>query len=121
MFCPKCKAEYRAGFTRCADCGENLVEQLPSEEPPVRDKHADNAELVQILTTSDMTDVITIKSILDSVGIEYLLRGEQMMYIDPYDPVILYVRQEEAENVMAMLKDVKLNYFRFVFNKDQYK
>jgi hypothetical protein len=29
MFCPECKAEYRDGFTRCADCDIDLVEQLP--------------------------------------------------------------------------------------------
>jgi hypothetical protein len=29
MFCPECKAEYRQGFTRCADCGVDLVYALP--------------------------------------------------------------------------------------------
>jgi hypothetical protein len=33
MFCPECKAEYRAGFTRCADCDVDLVEALPGDEP----------------------------------------------------------------------------------------
>lgn len=28
MFCPNCKAEYRAGITTCSDCGVNLVERL---------------------------------------------------------------------------------------------
>ena len=28
MFCPKCKAEYREGFTYCSDCGVTLVERL---------------------------------------------------------------------------------------------
>lgn len=27
-WCPKCKNEYRAGFTVCADCGSELVEEL---------------------------------------------------------------------------------------------
>ena len=31
MFCPKCKAEYREGFTVCADCGVPLVETLSNE------------------------------------------------------------------------------------------
>ena len=26
MFCPQCKAEYRPGFSRCADCDADLVE-----------------------------------------------------------------------------------------------
>jgi hypothetical protein len=30
MFCPNCKAEYREGFTRCADCGVELVYELPA-------------------------------------------------------------------------------------------
>ena len=29
MICPKCKAEYRQGFTRCADCDVDLVWELP--------------------------------------------------------------------------------------------
>jgi hypothetical protein len=29
MFCPECQAEYRAGFTRCSDCGVDLVDHLP--------------------------------------------------------------------------------------------
>jgi hypothetical protein len=28
MFCPQCKAEYRQGFTRCADCDIELVHEL---------------------------------------------------------------------------------------------
>jgi hypothetical protein len=31
MFCPQCKAEYRQGFTRCADCDVDLVWELPKE------------------------------------------------------------------------------------------
>ena len=33
MFCPECKAEYRDGFTRCADCDVDLLERLPESEP----------------------------------------------------------------------------------------
>jgi hypothetical protein len=34
MFCPNCKAEYRSGFTRCADCHVDLVEKLPERNSP---------------------------------------------------------------------------------------
>jgi hypothetical protein len=33
MFCPECKAEYRPGFTHCADCDVNLVANLPEAKP----------------------------------------------------------------------------------------
>ena len=29
-WCPKCKCEYRTGFTNCSDCGCELVEVLES-------------------------------------------------------------------------------------------
>jgi hypothetical protein len=28
MFCPVCESEYREGFTKCSDCGVDLVKQL---------------------------------------------------------------------------------------------
>lgn len=31
MFCPNCKTEYREGFSRCSDCGADLVRELPKE------------------------------------------------------------------------------------------
>jgi hypothetical protein len=30
MYCPQCKAEYRPGFTRCADCDVDLVYEAPA-------------------------------------------------------------------------------------------
>jgi hypothetical protein len=33
MICPICKAEYRQGFTRCADCDVDLVYELPVQAP----------------------------------------------------------------------------------------
>ena len=31
-WCPKCKNEYKAGYTICADCGSELVESLNAIE-----------------------------------------------------------------------------------------
>lgn len=31
MYCPRCRAEYRPGYTVCADCQEALVDELPPE------------------------------------------------------------------------------------------
>ncbi len=38
MFCPLCKTEYREGFTRCSDCGLDLVASL--DLPEVRENPA---------------------------------------------------------------------------------
>jgi hypothetical protein len=34
MYCPVCKAEYRAGFTECAECRVPLVTELPAKDAP---------------------------------------------------------------------------------------
>ena len=34
MFCPKCKSEYRQGFTRCSDCDVDLVYELKQDTVP---------------------------------------------------------------------------------------
>lgn len=31
MYCPRCKDEFRSGFTRCASCGVDLVASRPSD------------------------------------------------------------------------------------------
>jgi hypothetical protein len=31
MYCPKCRSEYREGFTTCSDCKVELVDELPKE------------------------------------------------------------------------------------------
>jgi hypothetical protein len=36
VFCPRCKAEYRKGFTRCADCEVDLVYELPKQAIELR-------------------------------------------------------------------------------------
>ncbi|MHB9035079.1 MAG: putative signal transducing protein [Armatimonadota bacterium] len=30
-FCPNCKYEYKPGFTKCPDCGAELVDELPED------------------------------------------------------------------------------------------
>jgi hypothetical protein len=42
MYCPKCRVEYRAGFTECSDCRVRLVAELPPPaEAPGKDSRAD--------------------------------------------------------------------------------
>jgi hypothetical protein len=68
MFCPKCQAEYRAGFLRCSDCDVALVDRLP-EEAPTRDVLPD-AQLVVIRTFEKRLDAEFAKSVLEAAGIE---------------------------------------------------
>ena len=104
MFCPKCRAEYRDGFHTCSDCNVELVDELqPLPEPEFVD-------FVEILATYNPADVVFLKSLLESEGIQYFFKGEHFMYMRPLaDPVRLMVRQDQVEEAIELIKDVKLS------------
>jgi len=79
MFCPRCRAEYRAGFHRCSDCDIELVEQLPADPPPRvhrQSSESDHAELVILRTYPTVVDAELAKTALDSVGIDSMVRSD---------------------------------------------
>lgn len=116
MFCPNCKAEYREGFTRCADCEVDLVDKLPEEEE--QDYEIDpDIKFVEVLRTVDVIDIAFIKGALDNAGIHYYIKGEMMRNIRPVDPAVLMVVEDEADEAIKILKKLKLNYFRFIYKK----
>jgi hypothetical protein len=72
-FCPECRAEYRAEMRRCPDCDVDLVDSLPLE-PEAND--AEGLELVELASFPDYPEAEMIKEILESNGIQTVLRGE---------------------------------------------
>jgi hypothetical protein len=62
MFCPKCKSEYRAGFTHCSDCNVPLVDRLPPQ--------SENAALVRLRSYANDQDLFIAKGVLESAGID---------------------------------------------------
>ena len=114
MYCPDCKTEYREGFAECADCHIPLVDNLPQDQ----DEPEPNLKFVKILETNDLTDIVQIESALGAAGIRYFIQGGIINSITPfYQPAVLMVAEEDAEEAVELLKDVELNYYRFVFGK----
>lgn len=104
MFCPDCKAEYREGFSVCADCGIDLVETLPPEPEP------EFVDFKEVLATYNPADIAFLKSLLESEGIQYFFKGEHFMYMRPLaDPVRLMVRSDQAAETRELLGDVNLS------------
>ena len=110
MFCPTCRAEYRPGFSECADCGVPLVYELPDAQSiregqfsPVEDRDAD---LVAVYSTYNPADVMMIKSLLDGDEIVYNFQGEHFKGSGVFVvPAMLFVANADAERVVEMLKD----------------
>ncbi len=104
MFCPKCKSEYRQGFTSCKDCNVDLVPELPAEK-------TEFVDYKQFLATHNAADIAVIKSILDGEEVDYFFKGELFNQLQPpVQPAILMVRQDQVETANDLLKDLNVTF-----------
>jgi hypothetical protein len=76
MYCPQCRAQYREGFTECADCRVALLAGAPPEPTP-----DPGLELVSILETGDSFALSLAKASLEAAGIPYVVVGDEPRYI----------------------------------------
>jgi hypothetical protein len=113
MFCPKCRAEFREGFSRCNDCGVALVAQLPPVPTPAPDpSNPDEGEVVTLLSSTDPVAILATKASLDLAGIWYFERGRSLQNLLPlgfqggYSGLIqIQIRKADAEAAMAAVKE----------------
>ena len=86
MFCPNPKCpdfvatgahgEYVAGVTTCPVCGEYLVDTLPpTTDAPREETHYTDVE--PVFQTSDPTEVMVVKGLLESENIPYVTTGAE--------------------------------------------
>ena len=116
MFCPKCRAEYREGFTECADCLVPLVERLDEpgrpESPPPPD-----LKLVTVFKSGNPGLLALAKSLLESAEVPFLVRGEGIQDIVGWGRfpggmnlatglVELQVSEEDLEQASLLLEDL---------------
>jgi len=116
MFCPRCKAEYSEGFTKCSDCHIPLVPELG----PASDDRPAYVEYEEVLSTYNPFDIAMIKSLLDEEEIRYFFQGEQFSYVRPLaDPVRLMVAKEHAKAAREILKDLTISFGPSSPDKDE--
>jgi hypothetical protein len=103
MICPECRAEYRPGITRCADCGVALVATVPPEDHEA-------PELVPVHEVHDPADMLAIESALDGAGIPFELDdesavpGASLAGLDPAGRVaVVLVPRYRAEEARLLL------------------
>jgi len=65
MFCPKCKAQFREGFTFCQECGCSLVDELPKEPS----KKENTEKYVVLLEDTSDNEAYQLIPLLESFGI----------------------------------------------------
>jgi hypothetical protein len=117
MFCPNCKLEYRAGFTRCSDCDVPLVASL--SDAPVHTNAPQNPDAAEVLWTG--TDSAISSAIADA------LHGAEISYHEhvrevgllpgmtqPVYLIMIHARDHNAaqtvlENVRGQLAGARLD------------
>lgn len=103
MFCPKCGAEYREGFIKCADCGEALV----STPPPSTEDGVRYVDMIEVFSTYNPGDIAVIKSILDGEGIHYYFQGDNTnMLVAAGAYARLLVQADQVERVRDILREI---------------
>jgi hypothetical protein len=85
LFCPHCKAEYRPGFTRCADCEVDLVEHVPDPRPVASDdpfdvRHTDLKNMKHVWSADERDSPEYVCAGLNAAGIPFKVieRKEQV-------------------------------------------
>src|ERR1700751_5382554 len=108
MFCPLCKSEYREGFTRCSDCGAELVPDLVMAQAPgvAQDPDADKPEL--LWSGIDPSAFARIRGALDEADIAY--PDEQfdgrLLYASMRSPLEIWVRRSDLPAAKEILNDL---------------
>jgi hypothetical protein len=110
MFCPQCKAEYRQGFTRCADCDVDLVYALEASGVPETDARKLSAQvegLRVIWKGHDESECVSLCRDLMKKDIPYKvaqIREErvQMRVVWRYEIGVLDADYEQAKELLAI-------------------
>ena len=111
MFCPKCRTEYRKGFTSCADCEIPLVYELsPELSPPPAPEYVD---FVNLYSPQNEIELSIIKSILDSENISYFVGNDNFgsLEVGPriglFNAKMIKVQDDQYENAKELLRDYR--------------
>ncbi len=109
--CRDCGEEYRPGIVRCADCGGELEDRYPGDEPkpkPAPDA-APEAELAGygvLFTTARATDLVPMAERLGEAAIEYRLAEQPGAAKDAPPRYAILVPEGTAKAALAAVTDL---------------
>ncbi len=109
MFCPKCKHEFRVGFTVCSNCNIPLIETLPTDTSQMAQnlKYEYN-DFELLMATYGFTEIVQIESIFDSEGIVYYIQGENSGAAPGGLPPAVLVKKDQLEKAHQLLREYNM-------------
>jgi hypothetical protein len=105
MFCPNCKAEYRSGFTRCADCEVQLVYELRKEAAP---DGGEAGDLQPVWQGNDQDGCVCLCLALKKAGVPYEVsqsaesRSARMQVDWKYEIAVSSSELERARKILGL-------------------
>jgi len=112
MICPVCKAEYRPGFYRCADCDVELVDELTAEalvppEPVAAPGDPDEDPFCSFWSGDDPRIHAELCELLDKESIPHktVRREDHLFRISRYAAFQIGIPLSQFERAEALVKD----------------
>jgi ketosteroid isomerase-like protein len=93
-------AEYRDGITQCQDCGSPLVEARPEAEPATYER------FVPVFEVPNAGLLPFVKSLLQSSGMRFFIKGIGSGLDFVSGPVRVYVEPDRADEARELLEGV---------------
>jgi len=107
MFCPQCRAEYREGFTECADCNVPLVESLPEKDEP----EYEYIDYIPVVETYNQGEIVFLKSLLEANEITYYMKNQMFNQLNQLvQPVQVMIAKKDVIKAVELLKDHNVTY-----------
>ncbi len=103
MFCPKCRAEFREGFTHCSECDVDLVNELQVDNCQLNQEPINFKEL---FVTADHGQAALIKAILEAEEIPYYAQGDQINLFRIMVPIRFLVPEKYLIQAKELLNGI---------------
>ncbi len=105
MICPECKAEYREGYTKCADCEVELVDTITIENG--ESSRPEEIIFETVMTSFNQGEIALAKSLLESNNIQCFVQGESFNSLFRTSiPVSIKVPEEYFNQAKEVLKEL---------------
>ena len=112
MFCPLCKAEYRSGYRRCADCDIDLVDEPPPAQGEELAQRTPLTDPRTIWIGDSETDCVSQCQPLKEAGIPYAVsqlvkdRRQGMQVIWRYELAVSFEDEQRAKELLQLPETV---------------
>ncbi len=103
-WCPKCKNEYKEGYTVCADCGSQLVESL--EEGPVAVYFGAENELEEMCNFMRANGIDETQIVYDKKEGTYELLVERKKAVEAQKQLRVYLSKIAAPKKLAQMQQM---------------